>query len=312
MAGWTSTIYQVAAYNVALMASVFSLDTPVLHVMMLDRTRRGPLTNDLEKQIDPGSRYIGKNDGLFAATRKLWKQDSWKGFCKGSLPQYFLRLVPIGVSLIADFLTRGYTAKRTTGFRWFLNYLLARLASNLIQCLISSPAMILKTRLRLSPASRTTRQELRYLWFRNTVTDWFSTEIVLPALFRLTVYDIICGVAALIVPPVSMNVLRPGLGSTRDLLLDNEEIRASVMGMLGDALSFPFLRCQELAAVNLKPMEDASVCITEYKGFSDEIVRDSAWDGFKAYMHLSLLRNISRLPLSNVSLLQHAHCAAAL
>lgn len=299
MADWRITMFEAVALPLGVIRSLFSFDTPLSHVMLIDRTLESRDATDLEKQIRPAEfLYATRKDDLFTAAGKLWEQEGWRGFCKGSLAQCFVLVAPLCSNLILNFLTQNLTARRNTGWRWFINYFLYRSASNLILSYISCPAKIIRTRLRLSPNSRSTREEFRYLWLKTTTSEWFSSAIVAPTFLRHCAYDLVYGLTALLKLPTDPFAMLTADASSIRAFVFESEVRSAVRSLLGGVLSFPLLRCQRLAAVTEKPMEISTIPIAEYKGLADEIVRDSAWNGFKAYIQLSALHVVLKVPYS--------------
>lgn len=169
---------------------------------------------------------------------------------------------------------------------------------NVVTTILVTPATILRTRLRLQPVSRTTRQEWQYLSLRTTASQWISTETVLPAVLRYAVFDLLRGLLDWSEPlPTVISVDNLSEVMTRSL---NLLCQSSLTTAIGGLLSFPFRRCQELSAVNMKPLEDPSIELHKYHGFADEIVKDSAWTGLYAGMQeilVGLSPNLVLIPL---------------
>lgn len=259
--------------------------------MLLDRTRTGSASHDLEAQGPVISDYVRKDDGLLRATKKLWDKEGFWGFAKGLIP-YLLQgtSAVCAVAVFRSLVSSKITFRRAAGVRGFFESWLLKSLGSFALCGVLNPTAILWTRMRLSPSSRTTKEEFRYLWLRMSLSDWFGTRTILPAFFYCTVLELVDSLTSLVLPTVGT----AGLTMTGGLALTGWA-RRLIVDIVGSALSFPFYRCQELAIVSIKPMEEATIPIAEYDGLADEIVKDSAWDGLGAYLESKLYVSLSAL-----------------
>lgn len=292
----------VGGVTAAALLSSFSLETPLSHVMLLSRLRdtsasAASVDDDLEKQdfnSTSASDLVAPGDDLWAATKKLWRVEGWRGFVKGFLPHLVVLALSTASALVLDSLLPKIIDTRRTRAPWrVINLLILGGLKNVATSILVNPAVVLRTRMRLSPASRTTREEVRHLSFRTGLADWFSPRTIGPAVLRYAVFDLLRGFANHIIVPHS-SVLGPdGIAVVTDSLTQTNVVQAAlrqaVVTLPGSLFAFPFIRCQELAAVTNPPLERPSVPIYgDYRGLGDELVRDSAWYGVTASLQHAL------------------------
>lgn len=270
------TAIAAASTLLLLPLTVVSLDVPVSHVMLLDRSTDG---NEL----------IGRNDGLYRASIKLWKKEGWRGFTKGVVPFTLALVLSSGTFFFTETLLNRVIAKRHGAWAW-VNSGIKRVICNIVLGVVLNPALILWTRMRLSPVERKTKEEFHYLWLRMSWQEWFSLETVLPGVLRYTILDSLLGASYIL----------SSAGTTFKEIMWDEVWRGNTVKLLGSIITMPLLRCQEMAAVHVKPL-DSSIPIADYNGIGDEIVRDSAWDGLSAPVSQSALGCFFNLVMNGLS-----------
>jgi hypothetical protein len=275
----------------------FSLDTPVSHLMLAARTRPPPHATDLEKSRDESLATDASAPApprtLLAATKQLWDLEGWRGFVKGFLPEMASQLIDLGSSyLISSFLLDIIASRRSGSWR-LINAILASVVRNLIVSYAVNPAVILRTRMRLQTCTRTTKQEIKYLSQRAGLADFYRSDTIVPAFLRYATQDFVRALAVLSVLPAplldSSGAAAPAHQTPVFRRLMTELLVGQAVAVIGAALAFPFTRCQELAAVSLKPLEEPSIRVHDYQGFADEIVKDSAWNGFVGSLQRTVL-----------------------
>ncbi|CCG85172.1 protein of unknown function [Taphrina deformans PYCC 5710] len=286
--------------------AAFSLDTPVSHLMLGARTRPQPHSTDLEKSTDGATvtetidQFDPVRDNLLSTTRKLWDAEGWRGFVKGLLPELVAGLVEFGTTfLVSSVLLRVISSRRAGPWR-IVNAVVAGAVRSLILCYAVNPAVILRTRMRLQRSTRSTKEEIKYLARRVDPTDLFRADTIVPAFLRYSTLDAVRAIALLTILPAPLldasGTSLPPQGPLHYRMM-NDFLLTQGVNVLGTALAFPFMRCQELAAVSLKPLEEPSVRIHEYQGFADEIVKDSAWNGFVASLNRTVLTAAANLAM---------------
>lgn len=284
---------------VAILFGAPSLDTPVSHVMLMDRSKDREATVDLEKNdLSASDDFVDESDGLLGATRKLWQQEGSRGFVKGFLP-YALDMALNGViGAITTRMIGSLSGTRRSGLWKVLNLLLVRTASNLAYCILSNPASILRTRMRLSPRTRKTTSELRYLSYRMSYSEWFTLETVIPAFLRCQIYECLQAITFL----GRSELEGPAQPTAESMIADllDRTGRGIFVTMAGAFLTFPLSRCEELGAIGIKPMEQTNIKTAQYDGFADEIVKDSAWNGVSTSIFRAGLQSTRDVVLSTM------------
>lgn len=198
---------------------------------------------------------VDRNDGLLSATQKIYLREGISGLTKGILPQALMIVIS---SYMKTRLTRTFHAPSGSNIERLLRkVMIAALIST-----IMSPLSMLSIRLRLQSSGRSLQDEVSYLWKRMSMTDWFSIDVVLPHVIRNVIQQ-----------SVQVEFSTP----------------TTIIYAICAVLSMPFLRCHEIAAAYIKPLEDPVIPLARYQDFGHEIVLDSAWHGFSAPIQQSML-----------------------
>lgn len=274
----------------AALVNVPSSNTPVSYIILQDRRRGALHSKDLEKQAanagTPAQYLAKKGDGFLSAARGLWTVEGWRGFSKGYLPRVSAMLVSAVCEVCVDRILHAIISTKRTGFWRLGNAALTAVLKSLAIALVMNPLTILETRLRLSSPERTCNQEARYLFLRMSLAEWFGKETVLPHMVRKMTRRAISALTTSLAPLILRSSIHPANAN-----IIAHSVSSFLDGTIFSFVAFPFLRCQELAAVTVKPLEDPMIDFAEYNGLASEIVLDSAWDGLRASVERDFLVN---------------------
>jgi hypothetical protein len=164
---------------------------------------------------------------------------------------------------------------------WFI--FAAGLQSLMMQSFLLAVALpfdILEVRMRLQKVTRTTKEELKFLWLRLNFSEWFSSSVFGPALLG----------SAIPAASALVTQLVPSFVHANDAQVLQAQIFVSLLTSLGlGLLAFPVDRARQLACATLRPLEEPVIPVAEYAGLADELVRDEAWQGFGAAVQTRLL-----------------------
>lgn len=273
----------------AVLMSSISLDNPVSYIAALDRT---PVVREkvaLEKGTASSAEdYATPEDTYVSAFRKLWRIEGFLGLCKGFLPHCISVSTSLTIGMISNKILGKLTDSTRNGAWKVINAFLLRATVTLVVSLATNPIAILQTRLRFSPLKRTTRQELQYLTYRLSYTEWILTGL-LPTYLRFTVVDITRACAGFLVASLLPVPFVTEFSANFRVSFINNVLSDILGGIAQSVLAHPFRRAEELAMLNVKPMEDSVIPIATYDDLGDELVRDSAWHGVRAgFSHSSL------------------------